>query len=468
VPVSLSSIYKTRQDILAAMLSQLASGIPDVYTGTDGVIRIIFDIEAGQFESLYLAEQLLLEDMFVTTASYQALIRYGDQYGLPMFQGSLSTGTLVFSGEDGAFIPQGTLAAYDPGNGLDPVYFETTEDVTMPAPGDPDPPTATISGGAGNLTGAYEYLLTFVTVQGETLPSDASMIVNVTAGTISVGVTQGGPGTTSRRLYRAVNGTGDYRLVYDFGENLTTVYTDNTPDANIANAATPPTVDTARRVPAAAQSQEVGIDGNVTVGAVTTISDGPGELTAVTNSVAFTGGSDPEDVEVYRSRLLDFIRNPQTGSVSDIEAWALNVPGVESVTITENSPVNGTVTVSITGPGGSVATPELISQVQQTLDALDYANITINVTSFTPLSTAVTVNVTEAAGYALADITASVQVAVGNYISSLPVGGTLKISGIIDAVFGLQGVDDVVVTTPTTNQTTPAGQKRTPGTITVT
>jgi hypothetical protein len=37
----------------------------------------------------------------------------------------------------------------------------------------------------------------------------------------------------------------------------------------------------------------------------------------------------------------------------------------------------------------------------------------------------------------------------------------------VDSVFGLPGILDVIVTAPTTNQTTPAGSKRTTGTITV-
>ena len=469
MPVSLSSIYKSREDILTAMIGQLSTVIPDVYVGTDGVIRIIFDIESGQFESLYLAEQLLLEDMFISTASYQALQRYGDQYGLPMMLGTRAEGTVLFTGDDGTFVPQGTLVAYDPGNGIDPVYFETTFDVTVPAPGDPDPPASvTASATAGNLTGAYEYVVTFLTAQGETLPSTPSQIVSVSAKQMIVGgIPLGGPQTTGRRIYRDVNGAGNWRLVQEFAENTSITWTDNVADSAIANAQTPPVVDTAHRIPAQVSAQDAGIDGNVIAGAVTVISDGPGGLTSVTNEIAFTGGTDPEDIELYRNRLLDFIRNPQTGSVSDIEAWAQNVPGVETATVFENTPVNGTVTVRITGPNGSIAPPETISAVQAALDDLDYANITIIVASFTALLTDVTVDVTTTADYDLTTVTPSVQTAISNYINSLDVGATMYLSGIVDSVFGLPGILDVVVTTPTTNQTTAAGSKRVAQTITV-
>ena len=198
------------------------------------------------------------------------------------------------------------------------------------------------------------------------------------------------------------------------------------------------------------------MDGNVVVGAITTIADGPPTLESVKNTPIFTGGSDPEDSELYRSRLLSFIQNPQTGSVSDIEAWALNVPGVETASVLENTPAAGTVTVRITGPGGTVPPPSVITATQEALDQLDYANITIIVEAFTALATNVTVDVTPSSGFSLAAVTPSVQTAIANYINGLGTGETLKIAGIIDSVFGLAGIADVVVTVPSANQTTPA------------
>ena len=182
MPISMNSIFRTREDILASMLSQLVGAIPDVYTGEDGVIRIIFDIESGQFESLYLSLQLLLEDMFVSTASYTALARHGEQYGLPMQTGTNAQGTLMFSGEGGTFIPLGTLVTYDPGSGVEPVSFSTMADATIPNTGVPQPPGVAGVNGGGNMTGGYEYVVTFLTAQGESLPSQESQIVVVTAG----------------------------------------------------------------------------------------------------------------------------------------------------------------------------------------------------------------------------------------------------------------------------------------------
>src|SRR4029077_11502356 len=140
--------------------------------------------------------QLLLEDMFVSTASYTALTRHGDQYGLPMQVGTQAQGTLMFTGDAGSFIPLGSLVSYDPGNGVEPVPFTTMADATIPNTGIPPPPGVVGTNGGGNLTGGYEYVVTFLTAQGETLPSQESQIVVVTAGHTDISaIPIGGPGT---------------------------------------------------------------------------------------------------------------------------------------------------------------------------------------------------------------------------------------------------------------------------------
>jgi uncharacterized phage protein gp47/JayE len=125
VAIADDAMYRRADEILADMLSALQAAVADAYVGPDGAISIIFRIEASQLENLYLANQLLLEDSFVSSATFQALRRHGEQYGLSMQDGTVSTGVLTFSGGGGTYVPIGTEVAYDPGAGLDPVYFET-------------------------------------------------------------------------------------------------------------------------------------------------------------------------------------------------------------------------------------------------------------------------------------------------------------------------------------------------------
>src|ERR1051326_6882497 len=101
-------MYRAREDILTEMLTALVAAISDAYTGEDGVMRILFEIEAGQLESVYLAIQLLLEDMWVQSASVQALKQFGIMYDDAINPGTPSTGALTFTGDGGTYIPIGT------------------------------------------------------------------------------------------------------------------------------------------------------------------------------------------------------------------------------------------------------------------------------------------------------------------------------------------------------------------------
>jgi uncharacterized phage protein gp47/JayE len=469
IPITDSSLYRQRADILAEMLVQLLAAVPDAYTGDDGVIHIVFDIEAAQLENLYLAHQLLLEDSFISTASYQALIRHGEQYGESFSPGTPSTGTLQFEGDGGTFIPTGTEVGYDPQNGLDVVYFITTADATVPNPGNPTAPTAAINATAGNLNGVYEYVVTFVTAAGETLPSPESVAVNPANQQVDLSnIPLGGAGTISRRIYRDKNGAGTYRRVTEIANNTATTYTDNVSDGTVSTGAAVPTDDTAHQIVVAAQSQDTGVEGNVAIGTITDLTNAPATLTGVTNPVAFTGASDPEDIEDFRTRLLAFIQNPQTGSAGDLKSWAEDISGVGSATVFPNTPANGSVTVRITAEDGTVPDASVVSAVQAALNAKDMANITIIVSTFTSVPTDVTVDVTPSGTYALADVSPSVIAAISDYINGLDVGATLYVAGIIDSVFGLPGIADVTISNPVVNQATAATSKRTPGVITVT
>lgn len=468
MPITDVSFYRRREDVVAQMLADLVAAIPDAHVGEDGNWNIMFSIEAGQMENLFLAHQLLLEDQFVQTASYTALLRHGEQYQLAPKGGTPATGTLQFEGAGGTYIPIGAEAAYDPGGGLDPVYFTTTVDGTIPNPATPTAPTAAV-GAAGGLTGLYEYVVVFrdPVTGGVTLPSAISNPASPSSQQVNLTAI---PTTTGyyRDIYRRKNGTGDFRFVASLSNDTTTTYTDNISDATVAAAALAPTVDTSHRITLAAAATDPGTSGNVIIGSITVLSEAPAGLIGVTNTVNFVGGSEPEDTEDFRTRLLEWIRNPGTGSPDDLKAIAETVTGVETATVFPNDPVPGTATIRISGPGGTIPSAAVQSAVFDAITANGYATVTYVVSTFTAVPTTVTVDVTTSGTYTLADVTPSVQTAITNYINGLGVGETLYISGIIAAVKPLAGILDVTVTTPATNQTTAAASKRTAGTITVT
>lgn len=93
-----------------------------------------------------------------------------------------------------------------------------------------------------------------------------------------------------------------------------------------------------------------GSDGNCGSGVITTIDDSfyNNNSVSVTNANGFTDGSDYEDDEVYRSRLLSFIRRDDFGSLGYYKSLCEGVAGVHDVALvdatgyTKKVLVNGT------------------------------------------------------------------------------------------------------------------------------
>jgi uncharacterized phage protein gp47/JayE len=468
-PLQGDTLYMNRDDIVSTMIENLLDRIPDAYTGEDGVISILLNVIAVLMENLYIAQQLLSEDMFILTANALALERYGEQFDIPLKQGDQAQGSLVFAGTGGLYIPIGSTASYNPGGGIEPLYFETTIDGYLPNPGVPTAPTAADRGVGGNLNGTYEYKVSFYTAQGETVPgADGNAVTVVNSQMNLSNIPLGGPGTIGRNIYRLKNG-GDQGKVIVIPNNTATTAIDNIVD--LGGMGLPLLVSTAERISLAAQAEDFGMDYNVQANSVTEVADVPDGVTDVYNPTPFIGGTSPEDYEDYRARLIAAVRAPGSGSAEDLISWAEAVDGVDTATVFQNdnmgTPAAGHVTVRISGPNGVIPGSDVVQNVLDALNAEDIANITIHVTTFTAVSTDVTISTTLDTNYALADVQPAAVSAIQDYINGLPVGGTLRRNGIVDAVFGLPGILDLSVTLPGSDQTTPATSKRVPGTITV-
>lgn len=467
-------LYRTAEQVLAALITKMQARIVDVWVEDDSTLRILFTVISGEIEGVYLANQILRDNIFVTTANFPELRRHGDVHGVAMKTGTPSSGTLKFRGAGGTTIPVGMQVAADSGVG-DPLYYETTSTGTIPNPGQAGSPAASLNGAAGNLMpGNYEYRVTFVTAAGETVPGGVSNVITVaqaTTGRIDLSALPvGGAGAVSKRIYRQQDG-GGYKLVTTL-DNVILTYQDNVAAGSLGVA--PPTVDSAHAVFLSGQSEKAGTTYNVPVGTILVITGGVDGVSGVENTTAFTGASNDEDFEEYRTRLLRHVRNPKSGSPADLESWAEEIEGIDKATAFVNDnmgvPAPGHVTMRLAAPNGGVPSLDLLNTVAEMYRERNIATITMHVTTFTPVPTNVTVVITLESGttYTLADVTPTVQSRIQSYIDSLPVGGTVRRSGIVDAVFGdIPGVADVDVTVPATNQTTTAIQKRVAGVITV-
>lgn len=113
--------------------------------------------------------------------------------------------------------------------------------------------------------------------------------------------------------------------------------------------------------------------GNVPNGAINLVAQAG--FDSVSNSMLYMAGTDLEDQESYRKRILERKRNPERGGTKpDYKIWAESVEGVASALVVPLARGNGTVDIIITGVDGP-ATTELVARVQEYIDTKTPAEI---------------------------------------------------------------------------------------------
>lgn len=144
------------------------------------------------------------------------------------------------------------------------------------------------------------------------------------------------------------------------------------------------------------RSIETGVNVNVPIGAIKKMDSVDG-LREVHNAEPITGGTDQEDDESLRERLLLRMRYPGTsGNKYHYLHWAMEVDGVGRVKVFPEWNGPGTVKVSILDRNQGVASQELMQKVKDHIDVDDGSGDTlapIGATLTVSTATAVTLNI---------------------------------------------------------------------------
>ena len=232
-----------------------------------------------------------------------------------------------------------------------------------------------------------------------------------------------------------------------------------------------------------------GEDGNADAGTVLTFDEAiSGINSTVTTTVAITGGTDIEDEEVFRSRMLSaYQETPQGGSDADYKKWALAVSGVTRAWVTRRLMGAGTVGVYImldsddesndsgfpSGTDGVSSSETQYSAAVATGDQLTVADAlyadqpaTALVYLCSPIKTEV--DFTIAGLSSVSDtIKSSIETAINAvFFSNGEPGGTIDLSDIQAGIAGIDGTAGFLITSPTTNITMATGGMPVLGTIT--
>lgn len=188
-----------------------------------------------------------------------------------------------------------------------------------------------------------------------------------------------------------------------------------------------------------AEAEIGGTSGNCLENTITILVTPPTGITSVKNAAAFTGGTQGEDDESLRTRILNSYNDISNGTnAAFYKARALKNENVSSASAIPINRGNGTVDVYIWANG--TPSESLISEVQADLNSLKEINVDVKVAAPTTVACNFTAYIWVEDGYVYDDVKLACADAVKNYISSLKIGEDMFLSKAGMAVLNVPGV----------------------------
>lgn len=165
---------------------------------------------------------------------------------------------------------------------------------------------------------------------------------------------------------------------------------------------------------------EAGKIGNVPAGTIVLMVEPVEGVTSVTNPEPFTGGTDIENDDAFRERILDAWRLPATsGNKAHYRLWAREVPGVGDAKVFPlwNGP--GTVKVVIVDGNKRAANSELLDAVTAHIEDERPIGATVTVASAVEKQINIAADVALASGYTIVQVPQLYQEAVVSFFREI-------------------------------------------------
>ena len=222
--------------------------------------------------------------------------------------------------------------------------------------------------------------------------------------------------------------TGQPGTVINAGTRVSTQSSANSP-AIIFEITESGVINEQGEVTVSAVCTEAGTSGNVPPGTIVLMVEPIEGVASVTNPEPFAGGTDIEDDDTFRERILDSLRIPATsGNKAHYRLWAREVPGVGDAKVFPlwNGP--GTVKVVIVDRNKRVANSELLDAVTTHIEEMRPIGAEVTVVSATEKQINITADVSLASGYTIGYTIVQVQQlyeeAVTNFFKEIVLGET--------------------------------------------
>jgi uncharacterized phage protein gp47/JayE len=221
-------------------------------------------------------------------------------------------------------------------------------------------------------------------------------------------------------------------------------------------------------VDAPAEAVDSGEAGNVPAGSVAVLTACPVGITGCTNPAAFSGGSDPENDESLRARVLEsYLRLPNGANAAWYEQSAMGHAGVAAAQAVGRARGTGTVDVYIATEAG-LPDAGLLDEVQADLQEKREIAVDVEVLAPQAKSVNVAVQVAVSDGASFDAVKPLVEQAVTGLFGGRLLGKSLLLAELGSRIYAVEGVANYRITAPASDVTGGEGVLPLLGTLTVT
>ncbi|EOS66190.1 baseplate J/gp47 family protein [Oscillibacter sp. 1-3] len=219
---------------------------------------------------------------------------------------------------------------------------------------------------------------------------------------------------------------------------------------------------------APAEALEAGGGGNAVAGAVRFLTACPVAVTACTNPAAFSGGSDAEDDETLRRRVLESYRRlPNGANAAWYEQTAMSHDGVAAARAVGRARGIGTVDVYIAGESG-LPGAALLEEVRA--DLRERREIAVDVAVKAPAAVPVNVSAAIAVGENadFGEVKARAELAISTLFTGRMLGRPVLLAELGSRLYALEGVENCRLSAPAADLAADSAVLPVLGTLTVT
>ncbi len=199
---------------------------------------------------------------------------------------------------------------------------------------------------------------------------------------------------------------------------------------------------------APAEALEGGSGGNAVAGAIRFLTACPVAVTACVNPAAFSGGSDAEDDETLRKRVLESYRRlPNGANAAWYEQTAMSHEGVAAARAVGRARGVGTVDVYIAGENG-LPGAALLEEVQSDLQERREIAVDVRVKAprVVPVNVSAAVAVREGADPS--QVIAQAKLAVASLFTGRMLGRPVRLAELGSRLYSLEGVENYRLLSP--------------------